>query len=49
LDNDTFDLIYKNTSNIVWSLNDKEAYQKLTESKKFNEKVSVISLQETSN
>jgi len=46
-DNDTFNLVYKNSSRIFWEINNKKVFEKLIESKKFDEKIDIVSLQQT--
>lgn len=48
-DNDTFNLVYKNTSRIFWKIDDKKVFEKLIETKNFDEKIDVISLQKSAN
>jgi len=45
-DNDTFNLVYKNSDLIFWEINDKKVFEKLIESKNFDEKIDIISLQQ---
>jgi len=47
LDNDTFDLVYKNTETIIWKIQDKKVFEKLIETKDFDEKVEIISIEES--
>jgi len=44
-DNDTFNLVYKNSNRIFRKLNNKKVFEKLIESKGFDEKIEVISIQ----
>ncbi|MEI6773792.1 MAG: hypothetical protein WCL18_03045 [bacterium] len=46
-DNDTFNLVYKISNRIFWEINDKKVFEKLIESKNFDEKIEIISLQQT--
>lgn len=46
-DNDTFNLVYKNTNRIFWKIQDKKMFEKLIETKKFDEKIQVISISQT--
>lgn len=46
-DNDTFNLVYKNSNRIFRKLNNKKVFEKLIESKGFDEKIEVISIQWT--
>lgn len=48
-DNDTFNLVYNNSNRIFWEINDKEVFEKLIESRTFDEKIDIISLQQTVN
>jgi len=45
-DNDTFNLVYKNSDRIFWEINNKKVFEKLIESKNFDEKIDIISLQQ---
>jgi GTP pyrophosphokinase len=46
IDRDTFDIVYKHTDTIVWKIEDKEMYLKLVNTKDFDEKVEVISIEQ---
>lgn len=46
-DNDTFNLVYKNSNRIFREINDKKVFEKLIESKNFDEKIDIISLQQS--
>lgn len=46
-DNDTFNLVYKNSNRIFWEINDKKVFKKLIESKKFDEKIEIVSFQQS--
>ena len=46
-DNDTFNLVYKNSNYIFREINDKKVFEKLIESKNFDEKIDVVSFQQT--
>lgn len=46
-DNDTFNLVYKNSNRIFREINDKKVFEKLIESKTFDEKIDIISFQQT--
>jgi len=48
-DNDTFDLIYKNANRIFWKIQDKKVFEKLIETKNFDEKIEVISIEKNTN
>lgn len=43
-DYETFDVVYRNTGNIVWNINDKAIYRRLLENPEFERKIDVISL-----
>lgn len=45
-DNDTFNLVYKNSNRIFWEINDKKVFEKLISSKNFDEKIDIVSLQQ---
>lgn len=45
-DNDTFNIVYKNTNRIFRQIDDKKVFEKLVESKNFDEKIEVISIQQ---
>ncbi|EKD25143.1 MAG: hypothetical protein ACD_80C00113G0011 [uncultured bacterium (gcode 4)] len=45
-DNDTFNLVYKNSNRIFWEINNKKVFKKLIESKNFDEKIDIISFQQ---
>jgi len=46
-DNDTFNLVYKNSSHIFREINNKKVFEKLIESSHFDERIEIISLQQT--
>lgn len=46
-DNDTFDLVYNNTNSIYREIKNKSVFENLVDSKCFDEKIEVISLQQT--
>lgn len=46
-DNDTFNIVYKNTSRIFWEIDDKNVFEKLIESKNFDEKIEIVSMHQT--
>ncbi|MFZ2150878.1 MAG: HD domain-containing protein [Candidatus Absconditicoccaceae bacterium] len=46
LDNDTFNLVYKNTNRIFWKIQNKKVFEKLVETKNFDEKIQVISIEQ---
>ena len=48
-DNDTFDLVYNNSNSIFREINSKSVFEDLIASKKFDEKIEVVSLQQTIN
>lgn len=48
-DNDTFDLVYKNTNRIFRKIQDKKVFEKLVDTKKFDERIQVISINQTMN
>jgi hypothetical protein len=48
-DNDTFNLVYKNSNRIFWEINDKKVFEKLIQSKGFDEKIDIISFQQMTN
>lgn len=47
-DNDTFNIVYKNTSRIFREIDNKKVFEKLVESKNFDDKIEVISIQQDS-
>ncbi len=47
-DNDTFTIVYKNTNRIFRQIDNKKVFEKLVESKNFDEKIEVISIQQDS-
>lgn len=49
LDNDTFNLVYKNTNRIFWKIQDKKVFEKLINTKNFDEKIHVISIEQNMN
>jgi hypothetical protein len=48
-DNDTFDLVYKNANRIFWKIQDKKVFEKLVETKNFDEKIQVVSINQDMN
>jgi len=48
-DNDTFDLVYKNTNRIFRKIEDKKVFEKLIETKNFDEKIQTISIEQNIN
>lgn len=46
-DNDTFTLVYKNASRIFWKIDDIKVFEKLIETKNFDQKIKVISIQKS--
>lgn len=48
-DNDTFNLVYKNANRIFWKIQDKKVFEKLVETKNFDEKIQVISIDQNMN
>lgn len=48
-DNDTFNLVYKNSKCIFWEINDKKVFEKLVKSKNIDEKIDIVSLQQSIN
>lgn len=48
-DNDIFTLVYNNTNRVLRKIDDKHVFEKLIEIKKFDEKIDIISIQQTIN
>lgn len=48
-DNDTFNLIYKNAYRVFWKIQDKKVFEKLVNTKKFDDKIQVISIDQNMN
>ncbi len=48
-DNDTFNLVYKNTNRIFRKIQDKKVFEKLIETKNFDNKIQVVSIEQTIN
>jgi len=44
-DKETFNVVYKNTQNVIWKIEDIEMYKKLVETKNFDENVDVLSIE----
>ncbi len=44
-DNDTFNLVYKNSNRIFWKIDNKKVFEKLIQSKNFDEKIDIISIE----
>jgi len=44
-DDDTFELVYKNTDHIIWKIENREMYLKLIETHNFDEKIEVLSIE----